>query len=205
MGRNEGVKMAGSKTLMAAACAAVALAGASLAAAQPAPPPAADQTPIDPAKMALAHKLFEMQMGQTNLPALLKSLDQQMFAQAMKGLPNADDATQKRILAAVEKTQAELMPRMLDGMAAAYARHLSQKELEDTVAFYSTPSGQAILQKTPLIMTDVIGGLGQMLPRMRHDVFEAICADNGCTPAQREAIQRIEAQSDAPASAPPRP
>ena len=176
--------------LMGAASAAVVLAMAQVAAAQPAPPPpAADQTPIDPAKLVLAHKLMDMQMSQMNLPALLKTVDEQMITQVMKQSPNADPATQRRIEAAVEKAQADIYPRMMDGMASAFARHLSQQELDDSVAFYSSPSGQAILHKMPLIMGDVIASLGQWIPRMREDMIASLCADNGCTPAQREAME----------------
>ena len=88
--------------ILGAASAAVVLAMAQVAAAQPAPapPPAADQAPVDPAKLALARKLLDMQMGQMNLPALLKTVDQQMFSQVMKQSPNADPAMQRRIEAA---------------------------------------------------------------------------------------------------------
>ena len=177
--------------IMGAAAAGAVLAMAQVAAAQPAPPPppAADQAPVDPARLALARKLLEMQMGQMNLPALLKTVDEQMLTQVMKQSPNTDPAMQRRIGAAVEKAQADVLPRMMDGMASAFARHLSQQELDDSVAFYSSPSGQAILHKMPLIMGDVIASLGQWIPRMREDVIAGVCADNGCTPAQREAME----------------
>ena len=175
--------------ILSAATAAAMLSMGSVAAAQPSPPPAADQAPVDPARLALARKLLEMQMGQMNLPALLKTVDQQMMTQVMKQSPNADPAMQRRIEAAVEKAQNDVLPRMMDGMASAFARHLSQQELDDSVAFYSSPSGQAILHKMPMIMGDVIASLGQWIPRMREDVIAGICADNGCTAAQREAME----------------
>jgi hypothetical protein len=191
------------KTLLAAAASAAVMAGASMATAQPAPPPAApaaDQAPVDPAKLALARKLLDMQMGQMNLPQLLKSIDNQMLSQVMKQQPGVDEEKQRRIQAAVEKVQAEMLPKMMDGMAAAFARNLTDQELQDTVAFYSSPSGQAILHKMPAIMTEAMSGVDQWLPRIRHDVIEAVCADNGCTPAQREAMER-----QAGAGAPPPP
>lgn len=182
--------MAGFRKLIIAAASAVALGGASIAAAQPAPPPpAADQAPVDPAKLAQARRLLEMQLSQMNLPGVVKSLDQQMFAQIMQQTPNADHARQERIEAAVEKAQADLMPHLMDIMASSFARNLSQKELDDSVAFYASPSGQAILHKMPLIMGDMIGGIGQYLPRMRQEVIDGVCADNGCTPAEREAME----------------
>jgi hypothetical protein len=177
------------RKLIVAAASAAMLAGASIATAQPAPPPAADQAPIDPAKLALAHKMLDAQMGQINMPALLRNLDQQMFAQMMTGSPKADPAMQRRLEAAVEKAQAEMFPHMLDSMAAAFARNLSQQELQDAVGFYSSPSGRAIVQKMPAIMNEVVGAVIQWMPRMREAVIESLCADNGCTPAQREALE----------------
>jgi len=193
------------KTLLAAAASAVVMAGASVAAAQPAPPPdapAADQAPIDPAKLALARKLLEMQLGQMNLPALLKSVDDQILSQAMKQGPGIDEAKQRRIKAAIEQVQAEMFPKMMDGMAAAFARNLTDQELQDAVAFYSSPSGQAIVHKMPAIMTEAMSGLIQWLPHMRQAVIEAVCADNGCTPAERAAMER---QGGAGAGVPPPP
>jgi hypothetical protein len=196
--------MAGFGKLIIAAAAAAVLGGASFASAQPVPPPlappAADDTPVDPAKLAMAHRLLDMQMSQMNLPAVIKSMDRQMFDQVMKQSPNADPAMQRRVEAAVEKAQDEMMPKIMDGMAAAFARNLSQKELDDSVAFYSSPSGQAILHKMPAIMGDVIASLGEWMPRMRQAVIDGICADNGCTPAQREAMEHPQP----PGARPPR-
>ena len=180
------------KTWVGMALSAAMIAGASVAAAQPAPPPptaTADQTPIDPARLALARKLLDMQMSQMNLPSVLKSLDQQMLSQVMSQSPNANPAMQRRLETAVEKAQASIMPQMMDSMATAFARNLSQQELQDSVAFYSSPSGQAILHKMPAIMGEVVGSLGQWIPRMREAMVESLCADNGCTPAQREAME----------------
>ncbi len=189
--------MANFRTLCAAAASAVILAGGGIAAAQPAPPPApaGDQAPVDPAKLALARKLLDLQMSQMNLSAVMKSLDEQMLSQMMRQSPNADPAMRGRLERAVEKAQADLMPHMMDSMASGFARNLSQKELEDTVAFYSSPSGQAILHKMPAIMSEMIAGLGRWIPRMRQEMIESLCADNGCTPAQREAMERQQAEA----------
>jgi hypothetical protein len=186
------------KGLMIAAASVAALTGATVAAAQPAPAPAA-QAPIDPARLALAHKLLDIELSQMNMPGVLRSLDEQMLSAVMKQSPNADPAMQQRLAKAAEKAQANLMPHMMDSMASGFARNLSQKELEDTVAFYSSPSGQGVLHKMPAIMGEVIGSLGEWIPKMRQDMIENLCADNGCTPAQREAMEH-----PAPPGPPPR-
>jgi hypothetical protein len=182
--------------LAAAAASITLLAGAGVAAAQPAPPPASG-APVDPARLAKARQLLEMQMGQMNLPGVIRSLDQQMFSQSMA--PNRDPAFQKRIMDAVEKVQGQMLPSMMDSMATAFARNLTDKELDDAVAFYSSPSGQSLVRKMPAVMNEVVASIVQWMPRLRTAVIEAACSDNGCTPAQRDALMNPPA-----AAAPPR-
>lgn len=40
---------------------------------------------------------------------------------------------------------------LTDNMAAIYAENFTETELRDLIAFYKTPTGQKLLQKTPLL------------------------------------------------------
>jgi hypothetical protein len=194
--------MAGFRKLIIVAAATAALADASMAAAQPGPPPtpvplappASDQAPVDPEQLALAKRLMALTIGQMNFGAVMKSIDTSMMDAIRKQNPKLDPAVLDRVQAATEKTMSEVMPQMMDDMAASYARHLSRQEMQDTVAFYTSPSGQAILHKLPEVMSDLGPLMAKYMPRVQRSMLESLCAENACDAQQRAALANMQSQ-----------
>ena len=50
-----------------------------------------------------------------------------------------------------------------------YQKSFSQQEVDGMIAFYKTPTGQALLDKMPLVMQNTIAEVQQMMqPMMQH-------------------------------------
>lgn len=125
-------------------------AGAAPAAAQNAPAPPAPQSAPDPAALAAAKELVKTMRLTDQFRAMLPNI-----LQAVKPI-----VAQNR--AEVQRDLDMLTPVLLDGMtsnvdaladqmAEVYARNFSVAEIRDLATFYHTPTGQRLLDKTPVI------------------------------------------------------
>ena len=180
--------MRGRFGVVAAAAASIALlTGASIAAAQPAPPPAAE-APIDADQLALARRLMSLLTNQMNFGAVMKTMTTSMMQAVRKQNPNVDPAVFDRVQAATDKAMADMMPDLMDDVAKSYARHLTRKEMEDSIAFYESPSGQSMMHKLPEIAGDLGPMMAKYIPRMQRSVLDSLCAQNACTAEQRKAL-----------------
>lgn len=54
---------------------------------------------------------------------------------------------------------------MLDAMVPVYQKHFTKADVNTLVAFYSTPTGQKLIQDTPAIMADVMQSVMPMLQK----------------------------------------
>jgi len=179
-----------SRTLAALAAAAALTASAPITYAQPTPPAAAE-APIDPAQLALARHLMSLTLGQMNFGAILRSMSASMMDAVHKQNPSADPAVLRRVQAAMDKAMSDITPELMDDIAKGYARHLSRKEMEDSIAFYESPSGQSILHKMPQVMQEVGPMMVKYVPRMQRGVLQALCDQNACSAEQRKALDRL--------------
>ena len=117
-----------------------------------------------------AQKLVDGMTGQLN-GMILKSAEQ-----ANEGRPL--DAEEKKIveqgvvrLAELIKQQlawSQMEPMMID----VYRKSFSQKEVDDLITFYKSPSGQAVIQKMPMVMQQTVAQsqtrMQAMLPQIRQ-------------------------------------
>jgi hypothetical protein len=60
-----------------------------------------------------------------------------------------------RVFADVNAQMQQIMPQLIDAMVQVYARQLTSAQMDDVIAFYRTPTGQVMLQKTPDITAEV--------------------------------------------------
>jgi len=56
---------------------------------------------------------------------------------------------------------------MMQAMVPAYQKHFTKGDMDALIAFYSTPTGQKMLQQLPAVMTE---GMDAMMPIMRKSV-----------------------------------
>lgn len=126
-----------------------------LAALSTAPVFAADTPPSEASihellEVTHAHALLDGVMAQTQ--GMMKSA-----AESSMGDQTMDD-TQKQIFADGQRKMQDLLMRTMswDKMQGMYidiySKSFSQKEVNDMLVFYKSPSGQAVLSKMPMVM-----------------------------------------------------
>ena len=114
-----------------------------------------------------AKKLLESMM--TQMDGLMKNA----MAQATQG-QQLSDSDQKEI----DQVQAEItteMKKVLDWnklepmYVRVYQKSFNQQEVDGMIAFYKTPTGEAVLNKMPLVLQNTLVEMQQMMkPMMQH-------------------------------------
>ena len=165
----------------------LALALASTAGVVRAQPPAS--TPIDPSRLALAHRLMVATGGAEATRRTLSTAFASMSAVLTKDMPPEQARLQSAIQQDLLDEVGEIIPSMIAQTERSYARHLSRQELADYVAWMESPSGRAVRAKAPAIQADVIAAeapqLRAMLPVVKRRTLERVCAELKCTAADR--------------------
>jgi len=102
-----------------------------------------DSVPLDSAKVATIHRLLDLM----KTPANMSSMFEASIATQRTSMPGVPAAFWEAISARAHAT----IPQLVDSLVPIYARHLTQRELEQLVEFYSTPLGQHLIDVQPLI------------------------------------------------------
>ncbi|HEY1927020.1 MAG TPA: DUF2059 domain-containing protein [Caulobacteraceae bacterium] len=154
--------------------------------AQPAPA-SSEESASSARKLELARQLVQISDLKTNMVAALRTVAIQQAVQGGETL--APDRQAK--LKAIQEAEADVLPRMVpnivEAMVQGYAREFTEKELSDALAFYQSPSGRAIIAKTPQLMQGVMVEMVRMTPQLRRQMGEEVCAKVACTPAEKAA------------------
>jgi uncharacterized protein len=125
--------------------------------------------------------LVEELLNQVNMKETLEKtsemLKQMVVAQIQKFQPPADNpAAQARLTSFMEKvmdlvTNEMSWDKVKDEYIALYAETFTEQELQDIIAFYKTPSGQALIKKQPEVMKRSMQMsqkmMGQLMPRIQ--------------------------------------
>lgn len=120
---------------------------------------AADTPPSD----ASLHELMEVMHMHSTLDSTLKQVEGMMRSSVESGLAGKSlDDGQRKIVESGEVKMRDLIvstmtwdkmePMYLD----IYRRSFSQKEIDDTLTFYKSPSGQAVVAKLPVVMQETM-------------------------------------------------
>jgi uncharacterized protein len=154
--------------------------------AQPASP-SSEESPPSARKLELARQLVQISDLKANMVAALRSMASQQAA------PGGDALTPERQakLKALQEAEADVLPKMVptivEAMVQGYAREFTEKELSDALAFYQSPSGRAIIAKTPKLMQGVMVEMVRLTPQLRREMGEEVCAKVTCTPSEKAA------------------
>jgi hypothetical protein len=158
---------------LAAGFAAIAILGAT-------PALSADAAAPNAHSEALARKLFtEMNMDQM-MGNMMRQMAPAMIAQQRKANPNLSDRDAKAISDAMAESMDGFMQKVIDKSIPLYASTFTEKELQDLVNFYDSPSGKAMLAKMPVLTTKIIPIVTEMMPDMTADLTRRICAKTDC-------------------------
>ena len=84
----------------------------------------------------------------TNADALGEQLLDQMFSQYKKIAPQIPGAFWDKLRSRID------MDEVVDITIPVYQKYLSEKDVQELIAFHNTPLGQKMLEVTPKIMSD---------------------------------------------------
>lgn len=139
-----------------------------------------------------ARKLLEGMHGQ--LDAMMNRVMQQSIDQASKG--KALTARQLAIIDGMKAKMTAVIDEMLswDKLQPLYFRLYRQTFTQDDVdgitAFYRTPAGQALLQKMPLLMTNMMQEYAGMMQPMQQRIMDIA----------RDAVRELQEPDATPAT-----
>ncbi len=143
----------------------------------------------EPANVQSVEKLLQLTNGpvlarsmRASVEPMLRNAFQQSIGQQAGG--KKPTSAQQQAMGKLDERFNTLMneefswEKLKPQIVQMYAQTFEQKEVDDIIAFYQTPSGQALLRKTPMVMNKTINGSQQILqtitPRAQQLVVEAL-------------------------------
>jgi hypothetical protein len=160
--------------------------------------------PVDPERLAMAEKLFSAMHLDTAMHGVFASVFKSM-AGSMTGKAQSDPKAQQFIVSIGAGVEA-VIPEMDHDMAEAYARIFTKQELRDSLTFYESPSGRAIMNKMPEMMQMIAPMSIKLRPKIIDAAEADYCSRQTCTDAERAIFKRVKANLQntpgAPAAAP---
>ena len=146
--------------------------------------------PVNPEKLALAREVFQIM----NLKQLIDNMNVMMTAMTQNLAAKLPDAQQQKLTglrkAMNEEMQASFIPKLLDQMAVAYAKTFSAEELRGILAFYKSPTGVALISKTPTLLQALMPSMVNDVPDLLRASIGRYCAENTCTPEEHTAFDK---------------
>jgi len=148
----------------------------------------ADAGSPDGRTLVLARQVVDATNISTMLSATLHNMVGQAYATLTPAASAESQARRKVYADAQEDATAKMVPKIVESMVNNYARNFTAQELSDLLAFYQSPTGRSMVAKTPQLMRGVTTDMIALLPEVRRDMGEEVCAKVTCTPAERTAF-----------------
>lgn len=177
-------------TVFAGALLAAQLAGAALAQA----PPPASSPPSSAERLRLARAVFEAQGGLSNISAALDRVMDAMPAN-MPGDSADAAAGRKAARAIMQDVMRQFLPKILDAEAEVYAETFDEHQLGDILAFYQSPTGQALRQKLPELGARSGAEMNKLMPAIMEEALDRLCSQTTCTAEQQQALAALKQQA----------
>jgi hypothetical protein len=149
------------------------LAGILLATCLISPAFAADTPPSD----ASLHELLDVMHAHSTLDSTMKQVEDMMHSSVESGLAGKSlDEGQRKI---VESGEAKMSALIMSAMTwdkmepmylGIYRRSFSQKEVDDMLTFYRSPSGQAVVAKLPVVTQETMKSVQAEISTLTPDI-----------------------------------
>jgi uncharacterized protein len=130
----------------------------------------ADDAPPSPAAIETAKSIISGSGMTRSFDLVVPEIFGQLERNVLATRPELKDPLHTVLLALVPefvKTEQEVV----DGAALALAKHMSEQELKDTAAFFSSPSGKKYVAAEPLAFNDIIGLINNWRQKLSVDVL----------------------------------
>jgi uncharacterized protein len=116
----------------------------------------------------LIHVMKNDSMVNQMFDAMIPSMVTQMQSQVKDSTAKARSMEVVKI--AMESVK-EMMPKMMEEMAASYDKYFTEQEIKDFITFYKTPAGQKYISVMPVMMKDMMGNMMKnSIPEMRKSM-----------------------------------
>lgn len=158
--------------------------------------------PPDPARMDLARRMVAASGGEAKAEAQIRMVFGAVEKGLAQNLPPEESRLQGPIFDSMVQQVVKITPQILEITTRAYADTFTEAELRDILAFQASETGKAMVRKTPALQAEVMGEslplIMKLMPQIMRDSVERACAEEHCTPAQRQAIDAAIAKSAKP-------
>jgi len=133
-----------------------------------------------PQALELTRRYFAAMHMETTVGATVMAMMPQMMASFARNNPKMTEADQKAVVEAAAESTQVMIGKMMDKMAPVFATSFTEHELQDLVAFYEGPTGQALVAKTPAFAARMSPMLSELMPEMAADMHARLCARVAC-------------------------
>ena len=156
-----------------------------------APPQSAEQGSAD-RRTELANRLLRAMDLDKAVSVTIQAMPE-ILADEMSGLP---DAERQEAMAALDEVMAEVLPGFLDRflteLVPVYAATFTEAEMEHMLAFYDTPMGRTILEKSYGLGVQTELAMQAALPQTMREMAIGLCSRLKCDPQEMMAAMGVQ-------------
>jgi hypothetical protein len=128
----------------------------------------------------LAHRYIAAVHMDRTMDATMKAMMPSMLAAVPQG-GAAQEARRKAVTEVLPDVMHDMMSKMMSRMEPIVAETFTELELADLVKFYESPTGQAVVDKTPQLAIRMAPMMRELMPEMTKDLMAKVCARADCS------------------------
>jgi hypothetical protein len=133
-----------------------------------------------PRALELTRRYFAAMKMENTMMATVTAVMPQMMTRLARNNPNMTEDEKKAVVEAAAQSSRAMIGRMMEKMAPVFAESFTEEELQNLVNFYESPTGQALVAKTPAFAAKMNPTLNQLMPEMMADMQSRLCAKVVC-------------------------
>ena len=132
-------------------------------------------------RVELSRQIIEAEGGASNMASMIEGTANSIITALIQKNPNAiTDAQKTALQETMRDTAAFVAPQLVDEAARIYATNFTEQQLTDMLAFYRSPTGQALAAKLPEIGRESGAMMVKYQPAIQYVVVQRLCAKLGC-------------------------
>ncbi len=142
----------------------------------------AQQNPADaPASKEDVEKYLDVMHTRDMMKTMMDAMSKQMhqiFAEQMKKDPGTTPAAEARVNKMMDDIIKSMpIDNLLDAMIPVYQKHFTKGNIDDLLAFYSTPTGQKLIKELPAITAEAMQAATPIYKTMMATAMERVQAE----------------------------
>jgi hypothetical protein len=131
--------------------------------------------------MALVRRYLQAIHYEKLIDGMMASMLPVIAESTMRSHPGATAAQQEMVVQVVRETMREKMtPEIIDRLVPIYAATFTEAELQSMVAFYESPTGQAVMAKAPSLAPQAAQIVRSLMPEMQGELARRLCERLKC-------------------------